>query len=422
MTGSGDGGQNVLWNSLDIAALELDSAWIAAPHERASTAAAQMKEQGFDVAPIDGRKGCTHFVSVSDLQSAEAGALVIDCAVPVPPERKASVRTPLGEVLQRVLDLDWLFATDALGGIAVVSIADIARPAFTAMALSTVLGLEQRLNEYMELFDDADILARCALSKGRVTDVERLIRERRERRQELSFVQSLSLEHRFDIILHFEPLWAQIASSKASLRRMRTAAQTLRNTLAHGGTLLDVDEDGAASLRLLFDLAELSKVVSQRVGDQPWTSFAFADVHLDDGTCLAGDGAIPSLDKPLLVITAENPGGIDSSPELNAARTLELIRLLDGTGLHYRLGMGGRGAHWERSVVVDADLESAIEIATAFQQIGIFRLTQKHQEVVRLSDGEVVRTIPRVRRHPDRVRGSDTLDGGSVTNLEGTLR
>lgn len=392
--------RDMLWQRLDVGHLGLEPAWVVPSECTASKALGEMRARSFDVAPVAAAGSPLTWVSVEALERARPRSRVVASCQPVAADHRVRLDTPLAVVVERLAAHAHLIVEDRLGGVAVVTRADLARPAFAALALMTVLGLEQRMNSFLELFDDAETLVREALTKRRLGRIDDLIAERQRRRSELPLLKSLSLEDRFDIVLHFEPLWMQFGESKRRLGARRKSAQSLRDTLAHGGTLLDVTDDVTETLRVLADLQRFSQQVEGLVFDRMWTTFAFAEVHLDDGTCLAGRGASAELEQPMWVVTAENPDGVVLPCPANSERTTRLTRYISRRRISHQLGWGGRGTHWERSVVFESSEDVALGVAAHFGQAAVFRLTPTAQEVVRVSDGRTMRSIRRQRRSP----------------------
>lgn len=388
-----------LWDQLTVASLGLSPAWRPTPTASASACAKQMHQRGFHAAPVIDHTGTLHSVHLAALRSLPPRSTVGDAMRPVEAAQVVTPTTPLSEVISRLRTHDALFARDSLGGIGVITLADLARPPFAAAMFASITELEQRLNQLLQLFDDVTVLVERALSPKAVKRIRDLVKERQRRRMELSFVQSLALEDRFDVVMAYPELWAQLADSKHAMRQLRKRCQKTRNTLAHGGTVLDIDRDVRTTLRHFADLDALSRQVADRVGDAIWTQFAFAEVQLDSGACLAWPSALPELRWPSLwVITAHNPDGKHESPDVNDERQAVLLDTLRGMGLRFDTGRGGRGSYWEASAVVrGTNRETATRIGRQFGQLGVFELTPSSQAVVRCSDGATVRKIPRVR-------------------------
>jgi hypothetical protein len=394
-------GMHALDSHLTISALRLEPAWRVQRGALCRHAAHEMSGLGFDFAPIESDgTGVTHFCSLADLRSSSGSLHVQAVARPLEMNQLLTPTASVRDLRRALIENEFVVIEDTLGGIGVVTHADLAHPVVSSSAFHTLMVLDHGLGAFLELFDDPALLAEESLGVSAIERIEGLMAERRRRNLELSFTRSMTLEDRFDLVVANGELWAQLVDSKNELKKWKKNAQRLRDAVAHGGSLLDIPGDARTALELVGDLELLSAKVWDRVEDAVWTRFAFAEVLATDGAVLAGRGAPANIGADRWVLTADNPGGLiaESSPGAFIAEQERLRQCLMEMGVPFAEGRAGRLRHWEHSFIIKRmGEEQILQLAIDFGQLAVFRLTDKTQILIRASDAAEVRCIPRCR-------------------------
>jgi hypothetical protein len=121
-----------------------------------------------------------------------------------------------------------------------------------------------------------------------------------------------------------------------------------------------------------------------------WDGFADAVVRLDLPTgCVVleprppGDLGMFPFDAPVHIITAYNPAGIEIDEETNLSRHRSLVLALNRRDVFPTVGSAPDGSMPEPGFgVLDMTLSDALELASNFRQLAIYRWTPDALSVV----------------------------------------
>src|SRR5689334_10143974 len=143
----GPGSIDALDEHLSIEALQLNPAWRVPSTMLAAEAADEMAACGYDHAPT--AADTTIVCSLRTLKNAPVSSFAVDHAISTQPEQRLTPGSSL-RLLRRVLRAhEYAVVRDTLGGVGIVTRADLAHPAFTSSVFNTVMVLEQGLNEFL---------------------------------------------------------------------------------------------------------------------------------------------------------------------------------------------------------------------------------------------------------------------------------
>jgi hypothetical protein len=171
----------------------------------------------------------------------------------------------------------------------------------------------------------------------------------------------------------------------------------LRNTLAHGGGLLDAEPDPVAAAELFQSAREFAErawtVVEE--GEQMWDVFRQTSIALDGPAgrvVLAGEDAVVDLPMPppLHVLTGWNPGARPRSVAENERRNQQLWERLQAVGTEAEMAFGWLGSWSEPGFVVSGRTTAGVvQLAREFGQVAIFEITPEELRVIDCANGQV---------------------------------
>jgi hypothetical protein len=239
-----------------VESLGLDPAWCVTRDMSAGDAYDYMAAEDYDLAPVQNEHG--RAVLRRTLRDVGRDELAIDYGAVLDSEQIVRLTDPLIRTLSPLRRFEQLVVAAPEGAVGVITSADLALPPYALTAFATIVMLEQGLNELFGQHGDVEQIARKVLPADAIKRIEKLISERAKRNTELSFVHSLSLEDRFDILITVPVLREWVDLTKTRARKLRGHVQTLHNTVAHAGGLLDVRDDWRASLQDLEDIDALA--------------------------------------------------------------------------------------------------------------------------------------------------------------------
>ena len=147
----------------------------------------------------------------------------------------------------------------------------------------------------------------------------------------------------------------------------------------------------------LFELTDRAWAEVDR-STGPWDLQAATIIDTDHGP-LTGPEAIDwHYSGTVHVVTAWNPQGVTRTETMNSEANRQLADMLDRRALTH-CEVIGRSADrgWsERSFLIEgASRDEAIDLGHLFSQLSVFELTGDSLRVLRCSDGEEMRCVPR---------------------------
>jgi hypothetical protein len=373
--------------------------WTVRPNQRASEAAAELAARDFDIAglaedPVD------RYVTRQTLARRKGTAL--GAAKRILASDVVSADLPLSELISLLSRRPHLFVLDRDRIRWVVTCADLQAPAVGMVVLAYLVAIETGLGA----------LVVDELGPGWF---DRLPEARQARAHEVFATRAaLNAEIGLADCLYFGD-WLLLASTAEELRerlghRSRRSFEdatgffmVLRNSLAHGGTILD----GTAPEQAVGRFGRV-RVFADRVWDlleqrhERWDRYSATVITLTgQHVRLTGKRARRRLPgpAPLHVLTAWNPGSVTRPATTNRAANEQLAGLLKARHLDPVPVVGSSpDRKWREESLLVAGLRrlEAAELGERFGQVAIFEITEDDLLVLRCPDGEVVRAVPRL--------------------------
>ena len=341
---------------------------------RSEDAAAKVKAwmvvNDFDVAPLIDTSHCS-FIKREDVLALGSQDAVGAAAQRVPPEQLVARDVPLSTALGILHKRGWFFVSQGGEIEGIVTRHDLARPAVSLYLFARILSLEHGLRRLLGTYTntpipDAPPAEPDSSDPGSLASVVNRVGKVDELRRALG----LTVRRAFKDATGF------IAE--------------LRNHLAHGRSILNVEENARSAVERIRGLdalhLQVSKLVEER--EQVWRTLAATHIvkRRVTETIWSGPEAVSlPLGSPLHVITAcnpfervlsaaENAKRNESLGELLAARPLEVIPVLARSP-------DGRREQGSFAVYGLSRIE-ACELARQFGQRAVFELDEQEFRVV----------------------------------------
>jgi len=303
----------------DLATTEL---WYVEPEWSAQQIADRLQIRSFDAAPLRGDP-IRRYVTLAAAEAGEGSALQL--SRPIDVELVVSGALPLTDAVAALMHQPFLFILERDRVNGMVTRADLQRLPVSMVALGLVIAAEAALDVLIARFTNMEWLS--LLSPKRQEGIQAVFDDRRKRNAEITLLLCLNLDDRVTIASKLGRLRLELGhSSRKSFETWVKPIKDLRNTLAHGGGLLDAEPDPVAAAGLFQSAREFAerawRVVEE--GEQMWDVFLQTSIALDGPAgrvVLAGEDAVVDLPMPppLHVLTGWNPAlDPDQSPKTNA--------------------------------------------------------------------------------------------------------
>lgn len=186
-------------------------------------------------------------------------------------------------------------------------------------------------------------------------------------------------------------------SSRSAFTRTTGGFADVRNSLAHGGTLLDhsTSEKAISRFQQICGFAERVWELTEEL-DESWEVYIATDIRTTDDSSLTGPASPARLpfDRPAHVITAWNPGSLTRSLAANRDANATLDHLLRSEGHEpiEVLGSASDGSWREESLLIHGlTRREAARLGGQFGQSAVFELSDESLAVIRCRDGRIMR-------------------------------
>jgi hypothetical protein len=130
---------------------------------------------------------------------------------------------------------------------------DLQRPAVSMVLFSVILAGESAMNSLIasSYADDWQTY----LSEGRRTKLAEVYEKRRQHKTDISPLECLMLEDRLTLVAKRPTLRQSLGfTTRDSFESWNTKLKRVRDVLAHGGGLLDAEEDPVRAIQLFNDV------------------------------------------------------------------------------------------------------------------------------------------------------------------------
>ncbi len=374
--------------------------WTFDPEQPAAEAFASMTAQDFDIAAV-GPEPLMSFVSRDALRGATGK--VGEYAEPIPVRECVDRSLPIGELFGRLEQRDYAFVLNGDRVKWIVTRADLNAPAVGVVVLAYLTVIEGGFRELARPIPPQQLLD---FFEG---EFRRAILDLHTRKKStntnLGVHDCLTLGNWLHVVRKFAPFLEALGFSDVESHRQATEGfYPLRNSVAHGGRLLD-ELSPKQALDALRRARHYAKTVWDAVDRmQPiWNVYVASEIvqtKNNKETPLTGPQSVEQLPEQVLhILTAWNPGSVGTDGQQNDIANRALKKQLQADGIKkIRSGLGRSpdGSHVESSFVVSGlTRERAAALGGLFDQAAIFELDDSTLRVIRCPDAAVMAERPR---------------------------
>lgn len=350
--------------------------------EKAGEVRVWMEINDFDQAPIAQTAG-QKYVLRSVLSDLDPDRPVSEVAMDTHQDHWLEGATPLRQSLEALAQREWLLVKSGTELIGILTRHDLASPLIGAYLLARLLGLEHCLRRLYGSFSHQPLTDEPGAhgEKGISYLSELLIKVGKQQNMR----EALGYRSR----KHFESETGFMAK--------------LRNDLAHGRSILSLENSPAEAVKRIQRMEALTVEVGRLLRDREdvWNAFAATEIlSLDDtGMVWAGQGATAlPLPAPVHIVTAQNPHEQVLTMSENNRRHQLLRRYLQmrfpTAELMEVVGKSCSGPWSEASWAISGlSRMECLALARRFQQRAIFELNATEMIVISANGQERRRTL-----------------------------
>lgn len=243
----------------DVATRDL---WAVRPDWSCRHTAERMAENNFDVAPVD-EDPIWRFVSRAELEESLGDTPVTAAAHPIDTSRVVTADLGLAATLDLLAERGFLFVIDGGSVCGLITLSDLQRVPVSMMVLAIVLATEAGLNQLILAHYGSPGFFRH-LSDGRREILLKRYEELRCQNLDTDPIDVLSLEDRLRLVGRVARFWKGLGfPSHNRYESWADQLKQLRNSLAHGRTILDHEPDPCEALALVHEV----RAFAERVWD-----------------------------------------------------------------------------------------------------------------------------------------------------------
>jgi hypothetical protein len=379
--------------------------WLVDPSECASEAAADMAVFGFDAAPI-APASSFRFVTASALAAAQPDASADLVSAPIHASIVLGADTPLADAIELLRHDPFFFIQQRREIVGIVTRADLSHAAVSAYAFQSLMAIEAGLDSLIPSYAPRSVWLHEVLGKENKKILE-VYATRQRFNADSTLFDAMMLRHRIEILEALPRLRQDVVTEDTEdlfLRRGKEKETRpldhLRNTLAHGGSILHAFSDPEEAIRILQMVEMLAQHIWGLVEgrEQLWEAYGMTILSwsLPTLTILNGPRAAESLplQGPIFGISACNPFDRELSEDLNEQRTSRLALAVAKRAKKHWAGEGKafNGIYSEPVVFCEGiDYNTAIGLGARFGQRAIFRIDEESVSVIACRTGAPIR-------------------------------
>lgn len=249
----------------DVATRDL---WCVDGSWRCDEAAKQMRDRAFDVAPI-AEVPLRRYVRRDEAEGVAAHHPVEQCARPIDAAHLVTSDLGLADVLDILRERTFLFVIEGGRVTGIITRADLQRMPVSMVVLSLILAAEAGMDELIRAWYPGDTWL-GHLSKKRQKALEERFAEVARWNAEITLLELLMLEDRLRLVGRCQDHRTALGiPSYGAFNTVAERIKRVRNTLAHGRTLLDAEADPARALDLVHDIRAFAERVWEAAAPVP---------------------------------------------------------------------------------------------------------------------------------------------------------
>ena len=269
--------RNVAERAVRVADLGVPEPWGPRPGDNARETCDTMMDVSFDVAPIL-EEPVTRYVLQEDLAQAPHDLPVDHLARDLRANDLVASALPLADALELLEGRNWYFMLEGNTICGILTTADLQVLPVSIVVLGFILSAEAGIDELIEEHvgeEWSDLL-----TEGRLEKIDQVFRERTSRNAETTRRACLNLDDRLTIACKNQAIRSALGASRRDLERAGKSIKRLRDTLAHGESILDVADDALTGIRAARAAREFA--------DRVWSTLPTID----------GEGSVQPITSP----------------------------------------------------------------------------------------------------------------------------
>jgi len=384
--------------------------WFADPSESAKETAADMAAFGFDAAPILPASSF-RFVTVSLLAGAHPDGATDSVAQPIQAANVLGVEAPLADAIELLHSEPFFFIQLRREIVGIVTRADLSHAAVSAYAFQLLMSVESGLDSLIPSYAPSSKWLDEILIKD-AKKIRDVFATRERFNAESTLFDAMMLRHRIEILEALPSLHKDVVNEETGdlFARRGKEKETrpldhLRNTLAHGGSILHAFSDPKEAIEILHMVESLAQRIWSLVEgrEQLWNAYGMTILSwsLPTSTILNGPQAADTLSVqwPIFGISACNPFDRELSDNRNEQRTQRLALAIAKRATSYWIGDGTAfdRTYSERTVFAEGlNIDTALWLGNTFGQRAIFRVDAESVTAIGCRTGSSIQTW---RRH-----------------------
>ena len=325
--------------------------WLADPSEPAVEAAADMAAFGFDAAPI-APASSFRFVTARALSAAQPDETTDSVSKPIHASIVLGAEAPLADAIELLRHHPFFFIQQRRAIVGIVTRADLSHAAVSAYVFQSLMAVEYGLDSLIPSYAPRSVWLQEVLRKESKKILE-VYATRQRFNADSTLFDAMMLRHRIEILEALPRLRQDVVTEETEdlfLRRGKEKETRpldhLRNTLAHGGSILHAFSDPEEAIRILQMVEKLAQHIWSLVDgrEQLWTAYGLTILSwsLPTPTILNGPQAAENLPLhwPIFGISASNPFDRELSEGLNEQRTQRLALAIAKRARKHWIGEG----------------------------------------------------------------------------------
>jgi hypothetical protein len=203
----------------------------------------------FDFAPVDEDPPRRYVVREDLDEGPRMQGTALDVARPIDATHLATASLGLADGVLLLKEAGFFFVMEGNKLRGIVTKADLQRPAVSMVTLSLALAAEAGMDRIIENWHGQEW--QNSLSPKRRRAAEDVYKERKRHDVDIELLQCIMLADRMTLLGKLPPVIELLGfQSRAEFNRWARKLEELRNTLAHGGDIFDIEGNPGAAIEL----------------------------------------------------------------------------------------------------------------------------------------------------------------------------
>ncbi len=368
--------------------------------EECATAYARLCGLGLDNAILE-EGPPHHFVRRSALPGRSGPAREV--AEPIDTSMIVAADLPLAALIEMLALRDFVFVLDGAEVSGIVTLADLQNPIIGLYVFGLLVATERACDQLIARYTNRDW--KRLVSPARLKKIQEVYNDRVATNTEIDLLACSNLDDRLTMVAGIAQLRSALGwRSKSQADKAAKEIKRVRNSLAHGDTLLSAVPDPRAAVAAIGTVRRLAETAWRLVDDDQnlWKIHLATTLHVEVGGAdieLNGPDAAawPWPGKDAWIITAANPMSLLQTDRQNEEANKLLAHDLRRVGYAPVRATGLKGSWREDSwLVTDAEEVELLRLGCRYRQRTVFHVTDTTVTVVDCSQAR--RVARRARR------------------------